>query len=69
MPSAAYPTVLARTLQGRYSSQADAITVANYGVGGEKAINARNRFFEALNVVRPDVVLLLHGTQRHSRRS
>jgi lysophospholipase L1-like esterase len=61
VPSAAYPTVLAKTLQGRYSSQADVITVANYGVSGEKAINARNRFFEALNVVRPDGVLLFHG--------
>ena len=61
VPSAAYPTILAKTLQGRYSSQADAITVANYGVSGEKAINARNRFFEALNIVRPDVVLLFHG--------
>ena len=69
VPSAAYPTVLAKTLQGRYSSQADAITVANYGVGGEKAINARNRFFEALNVVRPDAVLLFARPQRHSRRS
>jgi lysophospholipase L1-like esterase len=61
VPSAAYPAVLAKTLQGRYSAQADAIAVANYGVAGEKAINARNRFFEALNVVRPDAVLLFHG--------
>jgi lysophospholipase L1-like esterase len=61
VPSAAYPTVLARTLQGRYSAQADVISVANHGLGGEKAINARNRFFEALNVVRPEAVLLFHG--------
>jgi lysophospholipase L1-like esterase len=59
--SAAYPTVLARTLMGRYSAQAASISVANYGVAGEKAINARNRLITALNVVRPDVVLLLHG--------
>ena len=61
MPSAAYPTVLLKTLQGRYPSQASSIIVANYGLGGEKAINARDRFFQALNIVRPEVVLLLEG--------
>jgi lysophospholipase L1-like esterase len=61
VPSAAYPTLLAKTLQGRYSSQADAITVANYGLGGERVINARNRYLSALSTVRPDVVLLLEG--------
>ena len=35
VPSAAYPTVLAKTLQARYPSQEDSIVVANYGVGGE----------------------------------
>jgi lysophospholipase L1-like esterase len=53
--------VLQRTLQGRYSSQAASISVANYGLGGDKAINARARFFNALNVVRPEVVLLWLG--------
>ncbi|MBY0492690.1 MAG: HYR domain-containing protein [Cyanobacteria bacterium] len=61
VPSAAYPTVLLKTLQGRYPSQADAMIVANYGLGGEKAINARDRFFAALNTVRPEVVLLWLG--------
>lgn len=61
VPAAAYPAVLLRTLQGRYGSQADAMVVANYGLGGEKAINARDRFFSALNAVRPEVVLLWHG--------
>ena len=61
VPSAAYPTILAKTLQGRYASQADLITVANYGVGGEKVINARNRYFSALSIVRPDVVIILDG--------
>lgn len=61
VPSAAYPTILLKTLQGRYASQADAMIVANYGLGGEKAINARDRFFQALNIVRPEVVLLLDG--------
>ncbi|HYE86997.1 MAG TPA: GDSL-type esterase/lipase family protein [Vicinamibacterales bacterium] len=61
VPAAAYPSVLLRTLQGRYSSQAGAFVVANYGVAGEKAINARDRFTAALNAVRPEVVLLIHG--------
>lgn len=61
VPAAAYPTVLLRTLQGRYASQADVISVPNHGVGGEKAINARNRFFSALTAVRPEVVLLMQG--------
>ena len=61
VPSAAYPTVLLKTLQGRYASQADLTIVANYGLGGEKTVNARNRFFEALSIVRPEVVLLWHG--------
>ena len=61
VPSAAYPTQLLRTLQGRYAAQASSISVANYGLGGEKAINARSRFFQALNVVQPEVVLLWEG--------
>jgi lysophospholipase L1-like esterase len=61
VPTAAYPAVLARTLQGRYSSQANLISVANDSVGGEKVIVARNRYFQALNVVRPEAVLILMG--------
>lgn len=61
LPAFSYPTVLQRTLQGRYPSQANSISVANYGLAGEKAINARNRFFEALNIVRPEAVLLMEG--------
>ena len=62
VPSAAYPTVLGKQLVARYSSQDDSISVANYGLGGEKAVNARDRFFAALNTVRPDVVLLMEGS-------
>lgn len=62
VPSAAYPTILAKLLQARYSAQAESIIVANYGLGGEKAINARTRFIAALNNVRPDVVLLMEGS-------
>ena len=61
VPSAAYPTILLKTLQGRYASQADAMIVANYGLGGERTIFARDRYFQALNIVRPEVVLLMHG--------
>ena len=61
VPAAAYPTVLAKTLQGRYSSQSEQIVVANYGLGGEKTVNARDRFFQALAIVRPEVVLLMEG--------
>lgn len=61
VPSAAYPTVLLNTLRGRYSSQASLIEVFNYGVGGEKVIASRNRFFSALTVTRPDVLLLMEG--------
>jgi lysophospholipase L1-like esterase len=61
VPGASYPAVLERTLLGRYSTQAQQISVANYGLGGEKTINARARFFDALNTVRPEVVLLWHG--------
>jgi lysophospholipase L1-like esterase len=61
LPAAAYPNVLLRTLQGRYASQAGSMIVANHGAGGEKAINARTRFFSALSTVGPEVVLLWHG--------
>ena len=61
VPAAAYPTVLQRLLQTRYSFQADTIIVSNQGLGGEKAANARTRFFLALDSVRPEVVLLWHG--------
>ena len=61
VPSAAYPTVLLRLLQTRYSFQADSIIVSNQGVGGERAAAARARFFTAMNTVRPDVVLLWEG--------
>ena len=61
VPAAAYPTVLAKLLQARYSAQAESIVVANYGRGGEKAVNARDRFIAALNTVRPDAVLLMEG--------
>ena len=61
VPSAAYPTVLLNTLRGRYAAQASAMEVFNYGVGGEKVVLVRNRFLNALNTTRPDVLLLMEG--------
>ena len=61
VPSAAYPTVLQRLLQTRYSFQADQIVVSNHGLGGEKAANARTRYFAAMSIVRPDVLLMWDG--------
>lgn len=61
VPSAAYPTVLERLLRTRYQFQADQITVSNQGVGGEKAVDARTRFFSAMATIRPEAVMILIG--------
>jgi lysophospholipase L1-like esterase len=61
VPSASYPTVLERLLRTRYPAHNNDIIVVNQGVSGEKAAEARSRFQAALNSIRPDVVLLLHG--------
>ena len=61
VPAAAYPTVLLNTLRGRYASQASLMEVFNYGMGGEKVVNTRNRYLSALNATRPEVLLLMEG--------
>ena len=61
VPGSSYPAVLERTLKGRYFSQASDISVANYGLGGERTDNARARFIAGLNIVRPEVVIILEG--------
>lgn len=61
LPAAAYPNVLLNTLRGRYAAQAGAFEMFNYGVGGEKVVNGRNRFFSALTATRPEVVMLMQG--------
>ena len=61
IPSASYPALLERTLKGRYSAQADAIVVFNYGLSGERTATARNRFFSAMSATRPDAVILMEG--------
>jgi lysophospholipase L1-like esterase len=61
VPAASYPSVLLSTLRGRYSAQAGSMEVFNYGFGGEKVVNARNRFFSALSATLPDALLLMEG--------
>jgi lysophospholipase L1-like esterase len=63
IPSASYPSVLLGLLRTRYTSQANAITMLNSGMSGEKARNPDTliRFAQAVSANRPDVVLLMHG--------
>lgn len=59
VPSAAYPTVLERMLSSRYVAQS--VQVVNEGRSGESAGDAEPRLLRALEVDRPDAVLLLMG--------
>lgn len=59
VPTAAYPTTLERMLTGRYVAQHP--RVVNEGRPGESAGDAEPRLLRALDVDRPDVVLLLMG--------
>ena len=61
VPGASYPAALERTLRGRYSSQAADLAVGNFGLGGQKAVDARDRYLAGLNSFRPDVVIILMG--------
>jgi lysophospholipase L1-like esterase len=61
VPSASYPTVLERLLRTRYPGHNNDIVVVNQGLSGERAAVSRPRFQAAMNSVRPDVVLMLHG--------
>jgi lysophospholipase L1-like esterase len=60
----AYPTVLRSLLEDRYKSQADDIVVTNAGVSLEKASSedAQQRLVDEIDENRPDVLLLLEGT-------
>ena len=60
VPTSAYPFVLERALASRYTSQR--IQVINAGRGGEHARGAFARFSSALGRHRPEVVLLMEGT-------
>ncbi|MEO8680965.1 MAG: SGNH/GDSL hydrolase family protein [Vicinamibacterales bacterium] len=59
--SAAYPTVLSSMLLSQYASQAPSIVVTNAGLSAEKAEFALPRFNTALDIYRPEVVLLMEG--------
>jgi lysophospholipase L1-like esterase len=59
VPGAAYPTVLERLLMSRYVGQQP--QVVNEGRPGESAGDAEPRLLRALEVDRPDAVLLLMG--------
>lgn len=61
VPTAAWPYLLGRTLQARYASQASQIVVSNYGLSGERSVASRERFVQALNSQRPEVVMIMHG--------
>lgn len=63
LTAASYPTVLKTLMQGRYTSQAAAVVMANEGVPGEPARGSSTfaRFSQALSSHGPDVVLLMHG--------
>ena len=56
----AYPSLLQRDLRSRYVTQR--IDVINLGAAGEEARNAVPRFRSWVGGVRPEVVLLMEGT-------
>ena len=59
--AAAYPTVLGDLLQAHCPSQAHDIVVSNAGKGAEPMFEAFPRFVDTMNLLAPEVVLLLGG--------
>ena len=59
-PSSSYVSLLQRDLQARYVTQM--LSILNEGVSGEQARHAVSRFDAVLRAHRPDVVLLMEGT-------
>lgn len=59
-PTSAYPLLLENDLQSRYLTQT--IQVINAGAPGEDARDARERFRSVVGSQRPEVVLLMEGT-------
>jgi acyl-CoA thioesterase-1 len=59
-PIDSYPTRLQRKLAGRYITQTFVVT--NDGVPGETAVRGRLRLPVALDLFKPDIVLLMEGT-------
>lgn len=58
-PDAAYPAVLARSLQARYTTQS--IVVINRGKSAEQADRALGRFADDLLATSPEAVILMEG--------
>jgi lysophospholipase L1-like esterase len=54
-----YPFKLQTLTSGRYTSQT--IAVFNAGRAGQRAVDDRGRFNDALDEARPDIVLLMEG--------
>ena len=62
VPSAAYPTQLLNQLRARYTSQISQLQVINAGRSGEWAEDGVLRLPGVLSTNRPEVVLLLQGS-------
>lgn len=60
VPSAAYPTQLQRQLASRYTQQV--VQMTNAGIAGETASRGAQRFPGIMSSLRPEVVLLLDGS-------
>ena len=59
-PTSSYPYLLQRDLQSRYVTQT--IRIVNAGAPGEEAVDAISRFRSVVGSQRPEVVLLMEGT-------
>ena len=59
-PSSAYVSLLQRDLQARYVTQM--LSILNEGASGEEARHAVSRFDAVVRTHRPEVVLLMEGT-------
>lgn len=62
VPTAAYPTILHGQLIARYVTQSASIVVANSSKPGEHPHEGVQRFTDAVAAERPEVVLLLEGS-------
>lgn len=60
-PSASYPSKLQTRLRERYKAQGSSVAVTNLGVPGEKAEDGARRMQDVMLILRPPVVLLMHG--------
>jgi lysophospholipase L1-like esterase len=61
VPAASYPSVLQGRLQSAYAAQASSIAVINGGLSSERILEGLQRFPEAFDASRAEVVLLMEG--------